>query len=198
MAVLVAVTAGVVVGQFQGARVVGAVLLVGPSAVFAVITRGLGVEWGVEVDEQVRALVSRFAGQSLPDLSSLDVPVWPMSVVAVLLLLLCGVLTGRWMVGSGVVDVVARSAAALGLVLGVVSVVLVVVASGRLDLAVSVRGMVLLRTSAGFGGVWWEAGLLGLVAGAVAGALGGLVGGFAGERAGNGVVAGGRGRSDAA
>ncbi|WNV89423.1 hypothetical protein [Umezawaea sp. Da 62-37] len=196
MAVVIGVAVGVVVAQGQGARVVGAVLLLGPSVVFAVITRGVGVGWSVELDEQARVLVGRFAGESVPDLASFDVPVWPMSVVAVVLLLVCGVLTGWWTAGDGPVEVVVRSAAGLGVVFGGASLLMVVLASVRLDLVVSVRGFVFLDTSAGVGGVWWEALLLGLLAGAVAGALGGLVvvaGGRVAGGVGNGVVAGGRG-----
>ncbi|PRY33697.1 hypothetical protein CLV43_1194 [Umezawaea tangerina] len=194
--VAMVVGVGVVVAQGRGAWVVGVVVLLGPSVVFAVVTRGMGVGWEVRVDDAVKGVLERVGGGGMVELGVLDVPVWPMSVVSVLLLLGCGLLTGWWTGGDGAVERVARSAAGLGVVGGVVSVVMVVVASVRAHVAVSVRGLVFLDGSAGVVGVWWEAALVGTVAGAVAGALGAVVfvvGGRVGGRAGNGVVVGGRG-----
>ncbi|MCS7481904.1 streptophobe family protein [Umezawaea endophytica] len=212
---LVVTAAGAVVAQVQDGRVVGAVLLLAPSALFAAITAGIGVPWAVDVDPQVVKML----GGVLPELPSVDLPTWPFTVLAVVLLLVCGTLAAARTAVEDATDLVLRNAAASGLVFGVVSVVMVLLASASADLRLAVRGFVLLETSAGVRGSVWTAVPLGLVAGALAGAAGALLllaarrvdGTYAGRtgeggaadgvqgapRAG-GSAAGGRGRPDAA
>ncbi len=221
-AALLATAAGVVVARVQDARAVGAVLLAAPSALFAAITAGLGVDWSVDADPRV----TRMLGGVLPELPSIDLPTWPFTVLAVVLLLVCGVLTAVRTAGSATdpTDLVLRCAAALGLVFAAASAAMVVTASASVDLRVSARAFVLLDTTAGASGSVWTAVPLGLVAGAVAGAVGALLlvavhrgdgtypgptgagkvfGGAADgvqgtPRAARGPAAGGRGRPDAA
>jgi hypothetical protein len=207
-AALLATAGGAVATGFLDARLVGAVLLAGPSALFAAITAGLGVSWSVDADEQV----TRLLGGVLPDVPTVDVPMWPLTVLAVGLLLVCGVLTAARTRGAAdVTDLVLRCAATLGAVFAAASAGMVLVASARVGVRVSARGFVFLDTAAGVGGSVWTAVALGLVAGALAGAVGALLfvavrradgpypgrttagGGYA-----TGSAAGGRGRSDAA
>ncbi|HEX6340005.1 hypothetical protein [Umezawaea sp.] len=171
VAAVVTTAAGAVVAQRQDARAVGAVLLGGPSALFAAITAGLGVPWSVDVDPRVTGLL----GGVLPDLPSTDLPTWPFTALACVLLLVCGTVAAARAPVSGATDLVLRNAAALGLVFGAASAVMVLAASPDLDLLVSARGFVFLETTAGVGGPVWTAVALGLVAGASAGALGALL-----------------------
>jgi hypothetical protein len=207
IAALITTAGGAVVAQTQEARAVGVVLLAGPSALFAAVTAGLGVNWSVDADQRVVELL----GGALPDLPSVDVPTWPLTALAVALLLTCGVLTAA-RTKAGAEDLVLRGAAALGLVFAATSAVLVLAASARVGLRVSARGFVFLDTAAGVGGSVWTAAALGLVAGALAGAVGALpfvavrrrTGPYPGRIGVGGTghatdsAAGGRGRPDAA
>jgi hypothetical protein len=184
VAALITTAGGAVVAQVQEARAVGAVLLAGPSALFAAVTAGLGVDWSVDADQRVVEVL----GRVLPELPSVDVPTWPLTTLAVVLLLACGALTAA-RTEAGTADLVLRCAAALGVVFAVASAVMVLVASARVGLRVSARGFVLLDTASGVGGSVWTAAALGLVAGALAGALGALPF-VAGERVGRRTLGG--------
>jgi hypothetical protein len=84
-----AMAAGAVAAIWGGARVLGAALLAGPNLVLIAFTRGLGVSWSV--DTPVKLPIRLDSGQ----LGSLTANRWPLSVFAVVLVLLCALFAAR-------------------------------------------------------------------------------------------------------
>jgi hypothetical protein len=87
--------AGLVAAIWGGAKVVGTVLLGGPNLVLIAFTRGLGVPWSVG-PASGRLPVRIDAG----GLDALTADLWPLSVFAALVLMVCVVLAARDRVGG--------------------------------------------------------------------------------------------------
>lgn len=183
VALLVTVGAALFGAFGSGRAAAGMALLAGPSVLFAAVTRGIGVPWAIErsglggipPDAIVHgALPGAADGAARPGaLPVVDLPMWPLMVLAAVLLLGCGVLAA---VRTG-----ARPwlpccvAAAMGPVVAAAATVMTVAATMRLDLAVSLRGLTVVDATVGLVGRVWLAAVLGLAAGTVAGTAGGLV-----------------------
>lgn len=82
--------AGAVATVWGGARVLGTVLLGGPNLVLIALTRGLGVPWTVgPATERLPVRID------VGGLDALNAELWPLSVFAVLVLVVCVVLAAR-------------------------------------------------------------------------------------------------------
>ncbi|MQA11004.1 MAG: hypothetical protein GEU98_21100 [Pseudonocardiaceae bacterium] len=90
---------GVIAGTFGGARVLGTMLLGAPNLVVIALTRGLGVPWSAHTETS--GLLEKLPPGRMPDLFSaganvdpgalrpLEARLWPLALVAGVLLVLC-------------------------------------------------------------------------------------------------------------
>jgi hypothetical protein len=160
--------AAAIASATNGPKAAGAVLLGGPNAVLAGMTKGLGANWHLNTADLPAAL------RELPSYLTPEIPQGPLLAAATGVLLLAGFLTAALTTGSGAARIL-RSGLTLGTVTALAFGLIVAVARVTLGIRLDLGGLAGMHATFGLQASVLRTAALGLAEGAAAGAAGALL-----------------------